>query len=54
MELQQKIEILAAEIALFKANSTEREDDKVREVKGDVSSAELQSSPDKVIPDPDL
>jgi uncharacterized small protein (DUF1192 family) len=52
MELQQKIEILAAEIALFKANSTEKEDDKGREVKG--SSSEPQPSPDKVIPDPVL
>ena len=54
MELQQKIEILAAEIALFKANSTEKEDDKGREVKGSVSSSEPQPSPDKVIPDPVL
>jgi uncharacterized small protein (DUF1192 family) len=54
MELQQKIEILASEIALFKANSTEKEDDKGREVKGSVSSSEPQPSPDKVIPDPVL
>jgi uncharacterized small protein (DUF1192 family) len=45
-ELQQRIEILTAEIALFKATSTEREVDKGQEAKSNVSSSESQSSPD--------
>jgi uncharacterized small protein (DUF1192 family) len=53
-ELQQRIEILTAEIALFKANSTGREDVKGREVKSSVGLSEPQPSPDKVIPDPAL
>lgn len=53
-ELQERIEILTAEIALFKANATEREEDKGREAISNVSSSEPQSSLDKAIPDPVL
>ena len=53
-ELQQRIEILTAEIALFKANPTGREDVKGTEVKSSVRLSEPQPPPDKVMPDPVL
>jgi uncharacterized small protein (DUF1192 family) len=43
-ELQQRIEMLTAEIELFKANSTERDGDKGREAKGDVGLSDGEKS----------
>jgi len=53
-ELQQEIEMLRAEIALFKANSAERKGNKSGEAIGDAGSPEPDSQLRKAIPDPEL
>lgn len=53
-ELQQEIEMLRAEIALFKANSAERKGNKSGEAIGDAGSPEPDSPLRKAIPDPEL
>lgn len=53
-ELQQKIEMLSAEIALLRAISMDAESDKGKDLKGGVGLSEPESSPNETILDPDL